>query len=95
MFADFLKEGTRTQTLEGLALEDIAENHQCDAFFEKLMCQQLPPQVEASKKKESKYMMVRTLSSMARSKPRWDRRHHAASALESMDSKAGCSPLHS
>jgi len=82
VFADFLKDATKSETLEGLAVEDIAENHRTDAFFERLMCDKLPKQTESAAKNS---WYVRSVNILFQGRSTWLRKRHATDRLQAME----------
>lgn len=82
-FGDFLKGSTKSDTLEGMAMEDIAENHRADHFFEKLMCNQHPLQQNQAKKR-SLLMMIWQLT---QGRSMWKRQEHGLQKLRRLEAE--------
>ena len=82
-FADFLKDTSKSDVLEGMALEDLTENHEADFFFEKLMCDMLPIQQKAE---EEMHWFWKTVKNTFQGRSTWKRKRHAVEKLKTMES---------
>ena len=84
-FSDFIKKIAKSDTLEGLAIGDVAENLSTDRFFEKLMCGQLSVQ---QKEAATASRCMRFVKAIRQGRSTWKRTRHARGKMHATEEQA-------